>query len=305
MPSHPVIAAGGVPWRRVDEQVLFGVVHRPRYDDWSFPKGKLVDGELPLLAAVREVVEETGLAPVVGRRLPRISYPSPDGPKTVDYWAMCAHDYADGFRVNDETDAFEWLSETEARARLSHADDATLLADVLSLPLVPVSVLLVRHARAGKREEWSGPDQTRPLDDGGRAQARALANALHAFAPTRVLSADPVRCTQTVAPLAEALGCEVEVAECFSEEGYAADPPYALAQLSDLLAGSQATVVCSQGGVIPELIGSASTRRGVRVRVTGTTGKSAPARKGSVWALAADRGRLISADYYRQVSAPD
>ncbi len=303
MSSDRVIAAGGVPWRYAGGQVLFGVVHRPRYDDWSFPKGKLVDGELPLLAAVREVVEETGLAPVVGRRLPRISYRSGDGPKTVDFWTMGAK--AEEFRANDETDEFEWLSETEARTRLSHADDATLLANVLGVPLVPVSVLLVRHARAGKREEWSGSDETRPLDESGRAQASALAIALRAFAPTRVLSADRVRCTQTVAPLAEALGCEVEVADCFSEEGYAADPPSARAQLSDLLAGPEPTVVCSQGGVIPDLIAWASDGRGQHVRVTGTSGKSTPARKGCVWALSADHGRLISADYYRQMSAPD
>ncbi|MDP9466861.1 MAG: NUDIX domain-containing protein, partial [Actinomycetota bacterium] len=62
-------AAGGVLWREVDGQVLVAVVHRPRYDDWSLPKGKLDPGELEVVAAVREVQEETGFSCVVGRGL--------------------------------------------------------------------------------------------------------------------------------------------------------------------------------------------------------------------------------------------
>ncbi len=297
--TGPLVAAGGVPWRRSGGVLQVGVVHRPKYDDWSFPKGKLNPDELPLVAAVREVREETGLAPALGRRLPRTQYFAGEAPKTVDFWSMAA----DGaFVANDETDAMDWLSVDEARERLSYADDVALLTDLVSVPVCPVRVLLVRHARAGDRAAWSGPDDLRPLDARGRAEAQSLALALPAFAPQRVLSAGPVRCRQTVAPLAEGLGLRIEDAPEFGEEYY--DRGTARARLRAMLAGEGTTVVASQGGAIPDLM---SWLLADRPRTSGVAAARlpyrVPCRKGSVWALSAHEGGIAAADYYR--SFPD
>ena len=90
--AEEVRAAGAVLWRpragtQVGQDVEVALVHRPRYDDWAFPKGKAAPGEHPLLTAVREVTEETGLRPVLGRQLPHMFYLAAGRPKRVDYWA--------------------------------------------------------------------------------------------------------------------------------------------------------------------------------------------------------------------------
>lgn len=296
MPADPIVAAGGVPWRREDGLVRLAVVHRAHYDDWSFPKGKLRYGELPLLAAVREVTEETGLAVVVGRRMPRTSYLSAGGPKTVDYWSM---EGTGEFLANGETDDMVWLTPAEATSRLTYADDRALVTDFLAAPIAPVRLLLVRHARAGNSEQWAGPDNDRPLDERGLAEARALAEVLPAFSPDVVVSADPVRCKQTVQPLADRLGLPVGAAPEFGEEPYAEAPGAARATLARMLNAESVTAVSSQGGVLPELL---EWLLCACPRVTGVSPRrqadQPPSRKGSVWALAADNGRVVSADYY-------
>ncbi|MBA2389265.1 MAG: NUDIX hydrolase [Geodermatophilaceae bacterium] len=296
MPADQIAAAGGVPWQWIEGELRLGVVHRARYDDWSFPKGKLRYGEPPLLAAVREVTEETGLSLVVGRRLPPTSYHSVAGLKTVDYWSMLA---TGEFVANDETDDLEWLTPDQSADRLTYADDESLVKHLLAVSLEPVRVLLVRHARAGASEEWSGPDDQRPLDHRGVAEARALADVLPVFCPDQVASADPVRCLQTVQPLAERLGLPVRAASVFGEERYLEAPGAALNALVSLLGAESVTALCSQGGVIPDLLGSLVP---AGVPVTGVSpGRRAdwlPARKGSVWALTARGGRVLSADYY-------
>lgn len=299
------IAAGGLPWRYEGRERRFAVVHRPRYDDWSLPKGKLAKGELPVLAAVREVTEETGLAVRLGPRLPTTTYQADGTDKSVHWWAMPTTgmfaDGADGFVPNDEVDELAWWSLAEAEARLSYPDDVELVRTLQRGPAVPSRVVLVRHGSAGDREAWAGRDGDRPLDDRGRSEAAALAECLRWFGPTRVLSAAPVRCRETVAPLADRLGVPVEDAAEFGEDAYWLDPAAARSWLHELLAEPAAVpVICSQGGAIPDLI--------ARILATGpaVTGVSPrrtdpdpPARKGSAWVLHADAvGRVRVADYY-------
>ena len=117
-----VRAAGGVVAR--DGEVL--LVHRPKYDDWTFPKGKLDAGESDEQAAVREVEEETGLRCSLGRELPSTSYTDSRGrPKIVRYWQMQVEDGA--FEPTDEVDEIAWLGPEEAAARLTYAHDRKVL----------------------------------------------------------------------------------------------------------------------------------------------------------------------------------
>jgi 8-oxo-dGTP diphosphatase len=289
-----VAAGGGALWRPgTDGGIETAVVHRPRYDDWSLPKGKLDAGEHALGAAAREVTEETGFAVVVGRRSLQTRYPVAEGTKRVDYWLMRA---AGGeFRPNDEVDELRWVTPADAARLCSHEADQEVLADLVrrDVPCAP-TLLLVRHAHAGSRSEWDGPDEERPLDERGSDQARRLADVLPLFGPTEVLSAERVRCRETVTPLAERLGLEVGTLPELGEEEFQADPRAGLEIVRQLLeprAEPGVTVVCSQGGAIPSVL------MALDVRWPGNR-EFPPAAKGSVWALGGRPGSL-AADYYR------
>jgi 8-oxo-dGTP pyrophosphatase MutT (NUDIX family) len=288
-----VAAAGGAVWRRAaDGGMEVALVHRPRYDDWSLPKGKLDAGEHALTAAVREIAEETGLEVVVGRRSVRTRYPVPEGDKRVDYWVMQA--VGGEFAANSEVDALRWLSLPEAGALCSHDADRAVLADLArtDVPLMP-SLVLVRHGRAGDRASWDGPDDLRPLDDRGRRQAQRLAEVLPVFRPTEVLSARRTRCEETVAPLAERLGLDVGPVPELGEEEFAGDPEAGMTVVDRLLgqtASPGVTVVCSQGGAIPSVLENLGVKADGR--------DHPPSAKGSAWVLGGRPGAL-AADYYR------
>jgi 8-oxo-dGTP pyrophosphatase MutT (NUDIX family) len=295
----PVRAAGCAVWRRGDGGALeTALVHRPKYDDWSLPKGKPEPGEHPLQTASREVLEETGLTVTLGRRSVRTRYEvsGPDGapvPKVVDYWTG-AFDGGE-FAPNDEVDELRWLPLEDAAALCSHEHDRAVLTDLArtDVPLQP-TLLLVRHGHAGSRGDWDGPDDLRPLDRRGRAEAQWLAQVLPLFGPVEVLSAERTRCRQTMEPLAERLGLEVRPAPELGQEEFADAPEAGLALVDRLLtsrAQSGVTVVCSQGGAIPSVLMTFGVRwEGTRL--------FPPSAKGSVWVLGGRPGAL-SADYYR------
>jgi 8-oxo-dGTP diphosphatase len=124
-----VRAAGGVVWRRGEAGLELAVVHRPRYDDWSFPKGKLDPGESWEDAALREVDEETGLRCRLGHELPPTAYHDHKGrSKVVRYWMM---EPVEGeFTPGDEVDAMRWVAPAEARTLLTYERDQQLLREV-------------------------------------------------------------------------------------------------------------------------------------------------------------------------------
>ncbi len=280
-------------WRGDGDGLETAVVHRPRYDDWSLPKGKPEAGEHLLETAVREVAEETGFTGTAGRRGPRTSYRVAGGHKRVHYWLMrCA---GGRFAPNDEVDELRWLAPWDAAALVTHPHDRDVLADLVrtDVPRAP-TVLLVRHASAGSRSDWDGPDDLRPLDEKGLRQAGRLAEVLPHFGPTAVLTAERTRCRQTVEPLAERLGLDVEPLPELGEEEFSADPAAGLGTVQRLLgASSGVTVVCSQGGAIPSVLVALGAPWD-----TSTGRLWPPCAKGSVWALGGRPGAL-SADYYR------
>ena len=282
-----VRAAGGVLWREVDGEVRVAVVHRPRYDDWSLPKGKLEPGELEAAAAVREVQEETGFSCVVGRGLGitryRVLDKGRDVPKRVRWWALEARDGT--FVPDREVDRLEWLTVSQALRRVTAGTDDTLLQRFAACPRRTSTVLLVRHGLAGRRDEWVGDDAVRPLDEVGEGQARALADLLPLWAPTAVLSAPALRCRTTVAPTAERLGLAVEVDGDLAEDAAERLP----GRLRALGATGRTVVACSQGGAIGAAVAELSAEAGLDVGEP-----TAP--KGSVWALSFADGRLVDAD---------
>jgi 8-oxo-(d)GTP phosphatase len=278
-------AAGGVVWRVAKSRVEIALVHRPRYDDWSLPKGKLEDGESELAGAVREVGEELGSRVAVSRRIGQVSYSVPDGHKTVSYWVMR---HLDGeFEPDDEVDEVEWVRPKVARDKLSYDVDRRVMADFAAVPIPDSVILLVRHAKAGKRGDWAGDDDDRPLDAAGRAQAGRLVDLLSLFGPDRIVSADLVRCVDTVRPLAERLQLDVHVDPVFADRSYAVSSTASEDALMSLGKPGRVTVVCSQGTTIPGLV----DRLGRGLRATDT-------KKGAVWALAVVDGNVVSTDYY-------
>ncbi|MGK8556272.1 NUDIX hydrolase [Nocardia gipuzkoensis] len=291
-------AAGAVLWR-VSRQgaVEIAVVHRPKYGDWSLPKGKLDPGETPVLAAVREVSEETGLTSKLGRYLGHVTYPIPGHRKLkrVDYWA--AELVGGEFAANSEVDVLSWYPLDRVMDQLSYPMDRQVVRAFTRLPARTSTLLLIRHAKAGRRDRFTGPDDQRPLEREGKEQAQALVPNLLAFNASEIYSADPLRCVQTVAPLADRLDAEITVEPVFSEQGYTADPDKARDRFLNLVSDKAVRVVCSQGKVIPDLLGWLAERDGVALQ-------SARNRKGSVWVLSFVGRRLVAADHLdRSLSA--
>jgi 8-oxo-dGTP pyrophosphatase MutT (NUDIX family)/phosphohistidine phosphatase SixA len=283
--SKLVTAAGGVVWRTRGSELDVLVVHRPRYDDWTLPKGKLLPGEPELLAAVREVQEEVGAEVAVQQRIATVRYDVGDVRKKVSYWSM--RHRSGLFVANDEVDDVAWLGVAAAADRMSYPADRSVLADFAATPVADALVVLVRHAKAGKRSEWRGDDRLRPLDEVGEQQAAALAGHLRQFVPTAIHSADRTRCVCTVQPLAEELHLDVQVDPRFNDDEYATDPDGVQAALMSLAKPGTVSVVCSQGEAIPALVDSLGP--GVR---------SSETRKGAWWVLPVVDGEVVAADYY-------
>ncbi len=277
-----VQAAGGVVWRTdANGELEIAVVHRPRYDDWSLPKGKLDGDEHQLDAAVREVFEETAVRAVPQARLPTIRYLTgqPGVEKVVHFWSMRAATWAER-APDDEIEEVRWIAPGSAAGLLSYAHDRGVVKAFLDLPPVTAVVALVRHAKAGKRSQWTGPDELRPLEPAGFADADTLCRLLDFFRPTLVVSATPLRCQQTVRPL----GHPIATDPVFDKD---ADPHAATAALQDLASAGGVPVVCSQGELIPSVLGEL-TGRGIPQFQTP---------KGAAWILSFSGLRLVAYDF--------
>jgi 8-oxo-dGTP pyrophosphatase MutT (NUDIX family)/phosphohistidine phosphatase SixA len=298
-PEAKVLAAGGVVWRAIDGverarhdgDVEIAVVHRPKYDDWSLPKGKVDPGEQMVVTARREVVEETGYSVTCGRVVGDQRYQVAAGPKYVRYWAM--HDVSGDFHAQDEeeVDVLRWLPLEAAATRLDYPHDRGLLNSFAALPPATTTILLVRHGRAGSKKHWKADDLLRPLDATGLLSAERLSEVAACYRPRRVLSAEPVRCLQTVQPAAGRLGVPIEVEPTLGKGGAGDHSRTAVRLVRGLVAAGQPALVCSQGEVLPDLIRGLA--EGGEVRLKNTLN----ARKGSLWALSFANGRLVDADY--------
>jgi 8-oxo-dGTP diphosphatase len=299
--SDATLAAGAAIWRPAadgagDAEVL--LVHRPRYDDWSLPKGKSEPDEHILLTAVREVWEETCVRPVLGPRLPTVEYISWGLPKRVSYWAAFSvgHEAAPG----NEIDAVSWLPLARAREQLADTHDDPVIAAFRPRETVPL--ILVRHASAGRKADWPGDDDLRPLDPQGAAVARGLVGLLACFAPAaRVISSPALRCTETVRPFAAAFGGTVEAEVRLAPYGHSTDssPRTGLADalrrlLSDFLADRHPAVLCLHRENLPDALAAVCSALGAPAAVPADP--SLP--KGGFWVAHTAAGELASLERY-------
>jgi broad specificity phosphatase PhoE/8-oxo-dGTP pyrophosphatase MutT (NUDIX family) len=258
--SEVVRAAGGVVWQPVDSGgVEVVLVHRPAYDDWSFPKGKLHPGEVEAAAALREVEEEAGLRCRLGRELGVTAYQDSAGrPKTVRYWEMTAVD-GEPTAANEVDDA-RWVAADDATALLTYDRDRELLSrfrDLVARPRTEARpIYVIRHAKAGKRERWTGPDELRPLTRAGRRQAEALVGLFAELPLSQLLSSPYVRCVQTLEPLAEARRLPVKTVDALAEGADVGDTFGLVREL----AGEGNSALCTHGDVIELLVDELARR---------------------------------------------
>jgi 8-oxo-dGTP diphosphatase len=269
------------------------LVHRPKYDDWSFPKGKLLPGEHVLQAAVREVAEETGLQVTLGRRLPSVRYDNVAVPKRVDYWAASVDGAPAGFASTTEVDQLAWVAASTAAARLSYPRDVETLANFRAGPLRTAALIVVRHASAGNKSRWRKDDRSRPLDARGKKDARTLAELMRCFGTGRVVSSPAERCVATVRPYAALAGAEVEIEPAFEvvKKAAAADPEAAKA-MAVLAAADEPVVVCAHRENIPFLLDAACAELGA------DSPPVKPLRKGEFLVLHRAGGKLAAIEQY-------
>ena len=288
--NKAVLAAGAVLWRLNGDSATpeIAIIHRPRYDDWSLPKGKVDPGETEPVTAVREVHEETGYSSHLGRRLVAVSYPVEQGIKKVRYWA--ASTIGGEFIPNYEVDELKWLPVAEAIKELKYPHDRKVLRRFTKHQADTQTLLIVRHGTAGSKSRYKGDDRKRPLDKHGRAQAESLVGVLLAFGANTVYAADRVRCHQTVEPLAEELGTTIHSEPLLTEEEYPENRKAARHRVLEIATSGGTPVICTQGKVIPDLIAWWCERDGVRPDKSRN-------RKGSAWVMSLADGRLVAADH--------
>jgi 8-oxo-dGTP diphosphatase len=232
-------------------QVL--LVHRPAYDDWSFPKGKLDPGEVAPVAAVREVGEETGVRARLGVPLASQWYPTARGTKVVDYWVgrVVGDSDVSGYLVNAEIDEVDWVPVEKADKRLSYTRDRTTLREALTTGKKTRALVLLRHGKARSRKAWRKDDRKRPLLVAGTAQARAAVPLLAAYGVTRIVTSTSTRCAETVTPYAENTGWPITRTDGLSEED--ASDASVLAIMDELLHSGEDAVLCTHRPVLPSV----------------------------------------------------
>jgi 8-oxo-(d)GTP phosphatase len=307
-------AAGALLWRPAEQGPAVVLVHRPRYDDWSFPKGKCLPGEHVLITAVREVTEETGIEINLGRRLRTVRYLSDGRPKQVDYWAARPAAQAAGgtdepaepapFTPNEEVDQLAWLPLTAAGDRLSYQHDTEVLSEFASAPPATTPIILVRHASARNKKTWRNAghpeDLSRPLTPLGHVQAKLLGQILSCFGPARVISSPAERCLATVEPYAALVGGVVEPAPALApppdDRDLTEAGPDEVAAAHDLVSrlvtAGEPVIISGHRENLPAMLRWICEGLGAPVPA------GPPLRKGAFWALHVAGGRLISAEQH-------
>lgn len=286
-PKQSIWAAGCVVTRRTGKgKFQYLLVHRPRYDDWSLPKGKIDRGETFLDGALREVREETGVNAKNPRLLGTVAYHTKVGnPKVVRWWLT---DAGKGkFRPNREVDKIKWVSFSKGVKKLTYRNDREVLdrANDMNHSRSAGVIYLVRHASAGVPPQRLADDGARPLDKRGKKQRKALRQVLQTHPITRIGSSDFKRCSATVKPLSKRLGIPIEFEAALVEGSH----PHRLVSLVHQLQ-EEAAVLCTHGDVITDLIGHLAAS-GIPMA------PDIRSEEGSIWELRTVKGRVVSGTY--------
>ena len=261
--TSEIMAAGAALYRINQDEIEIGLIHRPRYDDWSFPKGKIEFGESFLAAAHREVLEETGYEAKFGPLIAEIQYLAEGVPKRVKYWAAQAISAAKPITDLQEVDKFEWHSIKSAKSKFTHEEYRKVLK--LFKEISPgidqnSTLILLRHAKALKRVEWIGDDGDRPLDNSGQVQSEKFRSIYEAYEIDEIFSSDAYRCLETVKPLGRDLGIAVGIASDISEYQYSRDKEKPLKFAKKFLKASKdsetpkTVLLCSHNPVLPKIL---------------------------------------------------
>lgn len=254
-----IIAAGGVVWReRNDSKIELAIIHRPKYDDWTFPKGKSDTGEELISSAYREIMEETGLDVELGPFLGEVEYESVDGPKHVTYWAAKALITSKDFHSNNEADLLEWHDFESARKKLTRDSDREILEIFIKSPFQATKLIMLRHAKALARTEWQSGDEDRPLDILGQLQAKRMHAIYQVFGISQVHTSDAVRCYDTVIGLTNTLKIEPVITSKLSEYTFEKNKDKSLEYALELAETSRTTgatiLLCSHNPVLPRML---------------------------------------------------
>lgn len=265
-----IIAAGAIPWRIVDGELRVLVIHRPRYDDWSWPKGKLDDGESIPECAKREVREEVGLQLRLGIPLEATAYTVNNKAKVVYYWAGQVLGDTTPKVDGDECDEARWVGAKQAKSMLTNPTDSLPLDDLIDAHLAgrldTRSFILVRHAKAKPRANWTREEGQRPLAATGRRQALAVARLIDCWQPDHVASSPWLRCVQTITPYVTERNLKPKMVSSMTEHAAQRKPEKTVKALNKLLDKVRCQVLCTHRPVLPLILPLISARAPQAVR---------------------------------------
>ena len=252
--SSPILAAGAVLWRKSEKKKIeVLIIHRPKYDDWTFPKGKAEIGEPLIACAYREVLEETNIETAFGPYLGEVEYLTNDGKKKVSFWSAKVIKEKD-FKPNTEVDQLKWVEVTKVKELLTLDTDRKILEQFLQIEPDTKPLILLRHAKAVTRDEWQGEDDDRPLDSYGQNQAKRLLAMYQVFNLEQIHSSDAVRCYDTVVAIAKGLNIKLEVTGKLSESTFKKDKEKAFDYAKDLIKLNESVLLCSHNPILPKML---------------------------------------------------
>ncbi len=250
-----IIAAGGVLWRKnIKGEIEVLLVHRPRYDDWSLPKGKLEEGEALISCAYRELLEETGLSIKLGPYIGSVEYYVPDGLKRVDYWSASLVDDRSTFHPNEEVDQIIWLDLQSAAIRATRDSDREILVRFSETPYDSSVLIMLRHGKALERTEWQGEDEDRPLQLVGQLQSKRMLSLYQVYGLEEIHTSDAVRCLDTVALMAKSLQITPTITNAVSEYTYRKNKEKAIEYAKELIKKKKQVILCSHNPVLPRMM---------------------------------------------------
>jgi 8-oxo-dGTP pyrophosphatase MutT (NUDIX family)/phosphohistidine phosphatase SixA len=283
-------AAGALLWRESSAgEIEVALVHRPRYGDWSLPKGKIDENETALACAYREVFEETGIKARFTRQLGSVEYEDNGAQKRVKYWVAQALGASD-FVANEEVDQLRWLKPSDSIELATHQSDKEMIERFLEIEGPTDTLIILRHTKALERGDWDGDDSLRTLNERGFAQAKSLIDHLAPFAIDEIYSSDFTRCVQTVSPLGESRGLVVSKVPSLNEATFESDPERSISFANALKQDERNILICSHNPVIPTMLrGILNTKLKNKDLI-----KLEP---GDAWLVHRVKGEIVALDY--------